>query len=298
MGLKHLSTLASDRPGNMIIAGADEGMLFFLTTQPLWVSGAIVVGSTTVLAMLGLFVVRRCVAPERLSEHNEVAGFNFATVGVLYAVLLAFAIVVVWEKFSAAETTVAEEAGAAESIFRLSHGIQDPGGADLRQALSEYLAVTVAIDWPAMERGTIGTGTRPARQALDAVYAAFLKTAAAQRIEAPLMSEVMRQLDAIAQGRRARLIASEGTVPGVIWFLLFGGALLTIGFTFFFGMRSLPAQALMTGLLSILIFSELLAIVAIDRPFSGIVKLGPHALANVLELHKAPAGPGGSSERH
>ncbi|HXX03595.1 MAG TPA: hypothetical protein VEJ37_04615 [Xanthobacteraceae bacterium] len=290
--------MASDRPGNMIIAGADEGMLFFLTTQPLWVSGAIVVGSTTVLAMLGLFVVRRCVAPERLSEHNEVAGFNFATVGVLYAVLLAFAIVVVWEKFSAAETTVAEEAGAAESIFRLSHGIQDPGGADLRQALSEYLAVTVAIDWPAMERGTIGTGTRPARQALDAVYAAFLKTAAAQRIEAPLMSEVMRQLDAIAQGRRARLIASEGTVPGVIWFLLFGGALLTIGFTFFFGMRSLPAQALMTGLLSILIFSELLAIVAIDRPFSGIVKLGPHALANVLELHKAPAGPGGSSERH
>ena len=282
----------------MIIGGASERMLVFLTTQPLWVSSTIVVGLTTFLTMLGLFVVRRCVAHGRLTENNEVAGFNFATVGVLYAVLLAFAIVVVWEKFSAAETTVAEEAGAAESIFRLSYGIEDPGGADLRQALSTYLGVTVAVDWPAMDRGTVGTGTRPARQALDEVYAALLKAAAAQRIEAPLMSEVMRQLDAIAQARRARLIASEGTVPGVIWFLLFGGAVLTIVFTFFFGMRSLPAQALMTGLLSVLIFSELLAIVAIDRPFSGAVKLGPHALANVLELYKAPAGPGGASERH
>jgi hypothetical protein len=273
-------------------------MLFFLTTQPLWVSGAIVVGLTTVLAILGPLFVRRHVALKRLTDNNEVAGFNFATVGVLYAVLLAFAIVVVWEKFSGAETIVAQEAGAAESIFRLSYGIENPGGAELRTALSQYLAVTVAADWPAMDRGTVGNGTRPARQALDEVYATFLKSAAAQHIDAPLMSEVMRQLDAIAQARRARLIASEGTVPGVIWLLLFGGAFLTVGFTFFFGMRGLPAQVLMTGLLSVLIFSELLAIVAIDRPFSGIVKLGPHALANVLELYKAPAGPGGPGEQH
>ena len=97
----------------------------------------------------------------------------------------------------------------------------------------------------------------------------------------------MHQLDMIAEARLTRLIASEGTVPGVIWFLLFGGAILTIGFTFFFGMKSLPAQTLMTGLLSILIFSELLVIVAIDRLFSGIVKVGPHSVANVLALYKA-----------
>jgi hypothetical protein len=34
-------------------------------------------------------------------------GVKFATVGVLYAVLLAFAVVVVWEKFNQAESEVA-----------------------------------------------------------------------------------------------------------------------------------------------------------------------------------------------
>lgn len=127
---------------------------------------------------------------------------KFATVGVLYAVLLAFAIVVVWEKFTNAETTVAQDAGAAESVYRLSHGIDDPGGAKLRDALSRYLAVTVAIDWPAMDRGTIGSGNRPAREALDDVYATLLKTVTAQHINPPLVSEVMHQLDVIAQARR------------------------------------------------------------------------------------------------
>ena len=62
-----------------------------------------------------------------------------------------------------------------------------------------------------------------------------------QRVSPAFISKIMRQLDIIARARRARLIASEGTVPGMIWALLFGGAALTIAFTFFFGTRSLSA---------------------------------------------------------
>ena len=100
----------------------------------------------------------------------------------------------------------------------------------------------------------------------------------------------MHQLDVITQARRTRLIASDGTVPGVIWTLLFGGAVLTIAFALFFGTRSLLAQSVMMALLSALIFSELLAIAVIDRPFSGAVKVQPHALTNVLELYGSPPG--------
>ena len=117
------------------------------------------------------------------------------------------------------------------------------------------------------------------------MYSSLLKIVGMQNVSTVLVSDIMRQLDIIAQARRARLIASEGTVPGVIWALLFGGAVLTIGFTFFFGARSLSAQTVMTGILSILIFSELLAIVAIDRPFSGAVKVEPRSLTNILELY-------------
>ena len=74
-----------------------------LTTAPLWIAVVLLVGVLPLLAMCGPVVVRRFVSLERLRANNEVAGFKFATVGVLYAVLLAFAVVVVWEKFSQAE---------------------------------------------------------------------------------------------------------------------------------------------------------------------------------------------------
>jgi len=264
-------------------------MLFYLTTQPLWVSGAILVGLTTVLAMLGPYLVRRFVTLDKLTTNNEIAGFKFATVGVLYAVLLAFAIIVVWQKFTEAETTVAQEAGAAETVYRLSYGVGDQPGAALRNALSNYLSAAVAVDWPAMDQGKM-QATRPVRQALDGLYAATLAIESSERTNVQLISEILHQLDIITQARRIRLVASEGTVPGVVWMVLFGGAILTIVFTFFFGARSLRAQTLMTAMLSVLIFSELLTIVAIDRPFSGIVKVGPHALADVLADFRATSG--------
>src|SRR5215471_7613279 len=88
-------------------------MTFFLTTLPLWLSAIILIVPTTLLAMSGPVIVRRYIKVDQLRTNNEVAGFKFATVGVLYAVLLAFAVVVVWEKFNQAESEVAKEAGAA-----------------------------------------------------------------------------------------------------------------------------------------------------------------------------------------
>jgi len=67
--------------------------------------------SPTILASLGPSIVRRCVKLEKLVTNNEIAGFKFATIGVLYAVLIAFAIIVVWQKFSDADNNVAAEAG-------------------------------------------------------------------------------------------------------------------------------------------------------------------------------------------
>jgi len=255
-------------------------MISFLAGLPLWLSGILVVGLPTVLAMVGPILVRRYVTLEKLAENNEVAGFKFAVVGVLYAVLLAFAIIVVWERFSNAENNVATEAGAAANIYRLSHGINGQPGMALRGALTNYLRAVISDGWPAMERGRASTSVR---EALDGVYKALLNFESLERRDTALVSEILRQLDTITQMRRARLSATVGLVPGVIWPILFGGAVITIAYTFFFGSRNLGAQTLMTGMLSIIIFSGLLTAILIDQPFAGVVKVTPHALTQVLE---------------
>jgi hypothetical protein len=264
-------------------------VIYFLTSQPLWISGAIIIGLGTALAMLGPTVVRRHVALDRLTANNEIAGFKYATLGVLYAVLLGFAIIVVWQKFSDAEADVVQEAGAATTIYRLSQGLGDKAGADIRGAVTSYLKAAIADDWPAMDIGVTGA-SRSARQALDAIYTTLLTSGVAAQASNPVMSELLHQLDLITQARRSRLIASEGSVPSVIWLVLLGGAVVTIVFTFFFGTRNLRAQTMMTGLLALLIFSELLIIVAIDRPFTGTVKVEPVPLADVLAEFQSEGG--------
>ena len=140
-----------------------------LTSHSLWLSGTIVIGLGTALSMLGPGIVRRYVTLERLTANNDIAGFKFATVGVLYAVLLAFAIIVVWQKFSEAETNVAKEAGAAETIYRLSPGLGEKSGTAIRSAVGDYLKSAIADDWPAMSRGVPRAG-RSSRQALDGIF--------------------------------------------------------------------------------------------------------------------------------
>ena len=261
-------------------------MVSFLQNQSLWLSGMLLVGLTTGLAMLGPILVRRYVTLDKLTANNEVAGFKFAVVGVLYAVLLAFAIIVVWEKFTDADNIVAREAGAATNLYRLSYGMSEAHATSLRARLSDYLAATISDDWPAMEHANESAS---ARRALDAVYGSVLVSLSAPDSSA-LVAEILHQLDEITQARRARIVAADGTVPGIIWPVLFGGAAITIGFTFFFGTQNLSAQSLMTGLLSVVIFSGLFIVVVIDRPFSGAVTVKPDALAKVLaEFGTTPA---------
>jgi hypothetical protein len=257
----------------------------FLTREPLWLSGLVLVGLTSVLACLGPSLVRRFVALEKLTTNNEVAGFKFATVGVLYAVLLAFSIIVVWEKFNDAEASVEKEAGAAAAMYHLSSGLNEPQASALRGALTFYLRSVISNEWPAMENGKESGGTH---QALDGIYKATLGAARSQS-GTPLISEIFNQLDTLTQARRSRIAAAEGMVPEILWVVLFVGAVVTISFTFFFGTRNLRAQMLMTALLSVLIFSELLIAVVLDRPFSGTVKVGPNAIMDVLADH-AEAG--------
>ncbi len=111
--------------------------------------------------------------------------------------------------------------------------------------------------------------SREENASLDALYAAAVQAAADTSRQPAIMVEMFKQLDAITQARRIRLHLANGIVPGIVWFALSFGAVLTVGFTFFFGTKNLPAQAMMTGILSALVFLGLLVIVSIDHPFTG-----------------------------
>ncbi len=251
-----------------------------LSSMPLLQSGLLVVGIGTLFGMLGPALLRRYLGIERLKINNEVAGFKFAVVGVVYAVILGFATVVTWEKFRDADTATLQEAAAVTAIDRLANGLEPPAAQDLHERLRAYAQAVIDSDWPAMNNGHY---SRKVTQELDGIYNAVIAHREHAHGEQAIVPEMLYQLDQVTQARRARLTMASGIIPGVIWLFLISGAIVTVAFTFFFGSASLIAQVMMNGLLSFLVFAALWVIAEINFPFTGPVHVSPMPFRIFLE---------------
>ena len=261
-------------------------MSYFLSSLPFWQLVALIVVIPTVVAISAQLLIRRWVGVDKLAKNNEIAGFKFATVGVIYAVLLAFTVIAVWEKFSEAENAVADEAAAIAALHHYTDG-DDREALAVRAALANYLRAAIEDDWPAMSRESESPVTE---HALDSLYAAAMVLSRNGSRQTADMAEVFRQLDAVTAARRTRLHLATGVVPNVIWIALFMGALLTVGFTLFFGSENPVAQVSMTGVLSVLVTTGLVVILSIDHPFTGPVYIHPDPLTSVLADLAHPPG--------
>src|SRR3712207_4192201 len=117
------------------------------------VYGVLVVCGACLAAVVGLMVVQRLVPATIRKEYNDVAGFVYAVLGVIYAVLLALVVIATWEEFGRARVTVEAEANALAEIFWLAHRLPEPQGRELQELCRAYAEEVVNVGWPLMERG-------------------------------------------------------------------------------------------------------------------------------------------------
>ena len=115
--------------------------------------GVLVVGGVCLAAVGGLTLVQFLVPATSRQQHNDVAGFIYAVLGVIYAVLLALVVIAVWEDFGRARETVESEANAAAEIFWLAHRLPEPEGGRLQELTRSYAEEVVEREWPLMREG-------------------------------------------------------------------------------------------------------------------------------------------------
>jgi hypothetical protein len=85
-------------------------------------------------ALLGLALVQRLVPAAIRQEQNDVAGFIYAVLGVIYAVLLALVVIATWEEFGRARITVEAEANALPRSSGSLIGSLNPKGESSRNS--------------------------------------------------------------------------------------------------------------------------------------------------------------------
>ena len=105
------------------------------------------------LAVLGLTLVQRLVPSALREEHNDVAGFIYAVLGVMYAVVLAFVVIVVWEEFEAAKNITYTEANDLADIHGLAEQFPEPKRSQVQGLVRSYTRTVVDEEWPLMRDG-------------------------------------------------------------------------------------------------------------------------------------------------
>jgi len=68
-----------------------------------------------------------------------------------------------------------------------------------------------------------------------------------------------------------------------IWFVLWIGAILTVGFSYLFGVESFRSHALMTAALSAEIALILFLVFVLDNPFRGDFRIQPKSFEFAIE---------------
>jgi hypothetical protein len=237
----------------------------------------------TCLAMLvaggGLVLVQRLMPTRRRMQHNDVAGFIYAVLGVAYAVLLGLMVVAVWEDWNAANAVVDQEASELAEIFWLAHRLPQPEGHRLQELARSYARVVVKEEWPLMERGKVSP---KAWTILDEIRDDIQRMQPATPTQQVLYEQGLQQVSDLADARRERLLDAEQGVPTVLWVVLIIGGVEVVGFTYLFGLQSTTVLVLMIMSLTLIIAMVLFTVAALDYPFEGDIHIGPDAFEQVL----------------
>jgi hypothetical protein len=94
---RHLTDTRPDRPFiGLRLLGLEPSRG---VSSELWLIASVTFCVIPVAAALAALLIRRGIGFERLVLSNEVAGYQYSTLGVMCAVLLALAIVAVWADF-------------------------------------------------------------------------------------------------------------------------------------------------------------------------------------------------------
>ncbi|WP_299531882.1 DUF4239 domain-containing protein [uncultured Streptomyces sp.] len=249
-----------------------------------WLALTIAMASVcAVVLTIAVLNHRRVGEDDDPSETPDVIEYMTMMIGVVYAIVLGLAIAGVWEGRSAAQESVRLEAQALHEVRERSSVYPAEVRDRIRADVDAYVSYVVDDEWRAMS-DTGGLTDRGA-ELLGRIRADVTEYVPANDHEAQAYQPLVDQVAAADDARGSRGSSAGSTMPGVVWFGLIIGALVTVGMIFTLQIRRTFRELLLAGLFSVLIAFLLFLIWDFDQPFGrGIsattgpfLDLFPHA---------------------
>jgi len=232
-----------------------------------WLVLAVAIAAACAVVVV-ITVVRDRRAPEDEDPNDTPDVIEYMTmwIGVVYAIVLGLAIAGVWEARGVAQDHVSTEAHALHEISERVR-VYPPDVRDrIRDDVNAYVGHVVKTEWKEMSDN--GKVTERGDQLLDRIRADVTDYEPRTDFQAQAYQPLLDQVTTADQARTARADSTGPTMPGVVWFGLIAGGMITVGMIFALQIRRTPREMILAGLFSTLIAFLLFLIWDFDAPYS------------------------------
>ncbi len=235
-------------------------------------------------AVLALYLIRRFLGQWRSSADAAVIGGVAAMVLTLFALLLAFGIITLYDQRQAAQSAVAREA-AGLAVIRRDAYVLDPANDDLQptemkanpivNGVNSYVCSVWRDEFPKMRDGE---STEAPVGNLTTVFKKLATFTPPDATRTPFYEAAVAQLNDVVTQRRNRLESVDNALPFAFAVLLILTALISIILTCFIKTTGLSRHGtphagieyLLVGSVAFVVAAGLLTALIFEFPFSGL----------------------------
>lgn len=249
----------------------------------LWLLASLILGGAVLFSLIGVPIARKSLNGKIHHGHNEVLSPIYATAGVIYAVLIGFLVIAVWENYDAAKANAAEEASILTTMYRETSGMPSAEQQVMREHIVKYTEAVVNKEWALQVHGGASQAARKEVAAMYREYNTLSPTVALL----PINADFLTNIDKFADDRNRRTLQSEEKLPGVLWFAIILGSVITVGMSFFIYMERKWPHIIMSSIFGVLIGSLLLLTTIFNQPFQGPLAIDSAAFEHSLSVYKS-----------
>ena len=249
---------------------------------------AVVVLAATYLVTAGIYwVVIKLAVGDRARSFKAVSPGMLPPLGILFALLVGFIAVEVWNNFDKAKLAVATEASALRAVVLLAGNFPDEQKMRIYALIDRHIEESINREWPAMAHRRATLSTLRANALIEALQDVLsLKPVDdSQRTAQP---EIVKALETAMDARRQRIVVSQSSVGTVKWAGIVLQALCTLVAIAMVHSDNRLACAIAMTLFATGIALSLLLIAAYSRPFTGEISVKPDLLRQIVTSGASP----------